>query len=709
MADLAKLVVKLEAQTAKYQRELEQSNKKLKRFEKNTKKSIGNIKVAFGALGGAIAFKKIFEATAKQEEAYRQLEQGIKSTNKAVGFSAKELAKYASELQAATKFGDEDIIQAQAQLVSFTSITGEQFKRTTALALDMSERFKVDLKSASLQLGKALNDPVANLSALSRAGIQFTKEQRAVVKSLVETGRLGEAQNLILKELETQFGGSARAARDTFGGALAALSNNLGDLLEGDGSLNEAKDSIESLNKQLSDPKTKLAAQKLTGVLIDGFAKLTSILAEIPDFATWLGEEIAAAISGPNDLIRINEALAEKTKSLALAQEQYNAALEKTSTSGFGFNIGSDPKIIQARIDALNAEIKTLNDRKSVIEEYGGNEKPSLTGIDSQVESGGGSTGTVTDTSAILTEVTELQKIAAQIIQETTPQIEKIQARVLETAELFAKGMLTEEQAVTALNIYSEQIVAITDAEQIAHEEKLTRLQENFASELELLTLQKEQRLALLEDEKTRQVLSEQEVADLKLKINEDYAKAKEQLDSKSGQSALAIAENAYTGILSVMASAGKQGFEQSKKGKKVQALIATKDAAINAYDSLVGIPIIGPALAVAAALSATKFGMSQVSAISSAQYGSGGSGGSTSAPSISTSATSTNFQTPSAAGEVNNSFEQSQQIAQSRQLRLEITTDDFTGQPMRKLAQAFNDEVQDMGYEFSIRARSNG
>jgi hypothetical protein len=88
-----------------------------------------------------------------------------------------------------------------------------------------------DLKGASIQLGKALNDPVANLSALSRSGIQFSEEQKEVIKSMAETGRLAEAQTLILDELNNQYGGSAEAAAKADGG-FTQLANSFGDLQE---------------------------------------------------------------------------------------------------------------------------------------------------------------------------------------------------------------------------------------------------------------------------------------------------------------------------------------------------------------------------------------------------------------------------------------------------------------------------------------------
>ena len=181
--------------------------------------------VAFGAAG--------LKAFDEQQKAIAQVEAGLKSTANVAGFTSKELQKMASDLQKTSLFGDEDILKnATAQLLTFTNITGEQFAKTQELALDLATRLDGDLKSSSIMLGKALNDPVANLSALSRAGIQFSVDQKEVINSLVETGNLAEAQTIILEELEKQYGGSAEAARDAGLGPVQALGNTFSDLSE---------------------------------------------------------------------------------------------------------------------------------------------------------------------------------------------------------------------------------------------------------------------------------------------------------------------------------------------------------------------------------------------------------------------------------------------------------------------------------------------
>jgi hypothetical protein len=68
--------------------------------------------------------------------------------------------------------------------------------------------------NAALQLGKALEDPIKNIDALKRAGIQFTDEEKAKIAALVESNELFEAQSIILDAVEKKFGGVAEATAD---------------------------------------------------------------------------------------------------------------------------------------------------------------------------------------------------------------------------------------------------------------------------------------------------------------------------------------------------------------------------------------------------------------------------------------------------------------------------------------------------------------
>jgi len=231
MAKLGDLVVRIGANTKDF-------NKGLRSIKSQIRKDTQAIQDMGKTLSiGITAPLAIMGATSvnafrEQAKAVAQVEAGLKSTQNQVGFTSKELQQMATDLQNKTLFGDEVILKdATAQLLTFTNISGQNFARTQQAALDLATRLDGDLKGASIQLGKALNDPVANLSALSRSGIQFSEDQKEVIKSLAETGQLAEAQTIILDELNKQYGGSAAAAAEADGG-FTQLANSFGDLQE---------------------------------------------------------------------------------------------------------------------------------------------------------------------------------------------------------------------------------------------------------------------------------------------------------------------------------------------------------------------------------------------------------------------------------------------------------------------------------------------
>ncbi len=231
MAKLGDLIVRVGADTTQLNKKLGDARKSIAKNTREIQQLGRNMTVGITAPLALMGASSV-QAFREQSKAIAQVEAGLKSTAGQVGMTSQELQKMATDLQNKTLFGDEVILKdATAQLLTFTNITGEQFARTQAAALDLATRLDGDLKSASIQLGKALNDPIANLSALSRSGIQFSKKQKEVIKSLTETGRLAEAQTLILDELNKQYGGSAEAAAEADGG-FTQLANSFGDLQE---------------------------------------------------------------------------------------------------------------------------------------------------------------------------------------------------------------------------------------------------------------------------------------------------------------------------------------------------------------------------------------------------------------------------------------------------------------------------------------------
>lgn len=277
------------------------------------------------ALAGGVFFQAVIRNTIESESALAQLNATIKSTGGAAGLSSDQVVAMAQGLQKVTTFGDDAIISMASQLLTFDKIGGESVPRATEAILDLATKMNGDLKGAALQVGKALNDPVQGINALTRSGVSFSEAQKDVIKSLVETGDVAGAQAVILSTLEGQMGGSARAARETFGGAVTALQNAFGDLLEGSGgNLNDAREGVEGLTRALSDPQVQMAFSQIVGGIFQVTTAVANALPKLTAFTTWAAQELAAAFSGAaiGDLPRLMEELADLERKAATDRER---------------------------------------------------------------------------------------------------------------------------------------------------------------------------------------------------------------------------------------------------------------------------------------------------------------------------------------------------------------------------------------------------
>ncbi len=179
---------------------------------------------ALGVL--ALAAKAGVQGVMEDDKALANLSSTLKATGNAANITANGFFEYANELQAATGVGADQITQGAALLGTFKNIRNEVgkgndiFNRTTVAALDLSKKGFGSLESANKMLGKALNDPIAGITALSRAGVTFTDGQKKTIASLVASGKTLEAQKIILKEVESQVGGTAKAFGETTAGKI---------------------------------------------------------------------------------------------------------------------------------------------------------------------------------------------------------------------------------------------------------------------------------------------------------------------------------------------------------------------------------------------------------------------------------------------------------------------------------------------------------
>lgn len=142
----------------------------------------------------------------------------------------KDIIDEAEALAAFTPNSRDAVLGVENIMLTFRDVKNQIYQESIPAILDMSQAMHTDLKDTAIQVGKALQDPSIGLTALRRVGIDFSKSQSDVIKNLESTGKMAEAQQMILTELQKEFGGSAKAAGQTFGGQLTILKNDIDDV-----------------------------------------------------------------------------------------------------------------------------------------------------------------------------------------------------------------------------------------------------------------------------------------------------------------------------------------------------------------------------------------------------------------------------------------------------------------------------------------------
>jgi hypothetical protein len=185
--------------------------------------------VAFAGL--AATLKVGFDELAEGQKVAAQTGAVLKSTGAIANVTAKEVGDLATSLSEMSSVDDEAIQAGENLLLTFKNVRNEVgkgndvFNQATLAALDLSVAGFGSLESTSKMMGKALNDPLKGMTALGRAGVTFSEDQKKAIEAMVKSNDLLGAQKIILGEVESQVGGSAKAFGETFPGQIAKLRN----------------------------------------------------------------------------------------------------------------------------------------------------------------------------------------------------------------------------------------------------------------------------------------------------------------------------------------------------------------------------------------------------------------------------------------------------------------------------------------------------
>ncbi|MDP9145922.1 MAG: phage tail length tape measure family protein [Actinomycetota bacterium] len=268
-----------------------------RRASSNVGRNVGIAVAAVGA-GLAVQVHSGINSLVELEEANAQTRAAIESTGGVAGITADEIRDMSEAFERQTTIDDKLIQSGANVLLTFRRVGERAFEPAMEAALNLSTRMGGDLNGAILQVGKALEDPVRGLTALRRAGIQFTEAQEDQIKAMVEANDLAGAQTLILAELETQFGGSARALSEGAGGAQRRWGDAVEDMQMhlATGFLPLIERASEKMGDLAADPAFIQGIEDFGGAMAGAFESALDFAEDIP----WaqVGEALGVAGTG---------------------------------------------------------------------------------------------------------------------------------------------------------------------------------------------------------------------------------------------------------------------------------------------------------------------------------------------------------------------------------------------------------------------------
>jgi hypothetical protein len=219
-----------------------------------------------------VGLHKSITAAIDYQKEMKQLEAQLTLTGNAAGRTLEQLNKMAKDLAINTLTSLQEARAAESALLSFTSVSGNMFDRALKVSMDLSTVLGGGLVDAAKKVGRALENPSIGLRTLTEAGIRFTKQEQSMLTQLVDTGKAAEAQDYIMRRLESTMKNVAAGAAGGVAGDLDTLGVKFQLLLEAVG---KNIDVLPNLSKAIQDISSEFG--RWADALNNGTASLSPL------------------------------------------------------------------------------------------------------------------------------------------------------------------------------------------------------------------------------------------------------------------------------------------------------------------------------------------------------------------------------------------------------------------------------------------------
>ena len=570
--------------------------------------SSGNLAIAGFAAGVA----GLTAATYKSLKVFDEYQRGqlkteaiIKATGNAAGFTAKQLEEQASQVALNTLASVGGIVEAQNVLQTFKTVSGETFKQATVLAQDMAAVFGGSAKDKALQLGKALESPKDGLNALKRSGVSFTQSEREMVSAMQDAGNVADAQSFILRKLRDQVGGAGNAEAGGLSGDIDTTSQRWSELLNAwagtsgaavavsgwiktiGNALKELRETIDptvdGLEKRLAELQSKSENASKKRRRRGSGANSSVVKDEIDD----LKQQILEAKAANDDVDALSELISQRAEKIAEIEIEMATASTTKGTGQMGRG-GSEKDKLEKQRAALEAE------QNQYIEHFLKLQAAEQKHVETQTQ-------IKADAQA------ESEKLTAENQAKEDEKQAKIDDRNAKEIESLQNKFTSIHEAALAAE---EKDIELENAK---YERKVADLQRDIelAVENNLLTEEiaagHKQAIEDLEREHQANIAGIKKDADEKLL--EDEKKKNEKISSGYGYLMDAVGsyfdgmQGKQAAYARVAMSIGGMLLDEKKRDAIQSIWTNTSDAAMGAYNAMASIPVVGPALGMAAKL----------------------------------------------------------------------------------------------------------
>lgn len=534
----------------------------------------------------------------------------------------------------------EELDLANQELFTITKAINQSFVVSGAGAQEAEgaiRQLAQGMASGTLR-GDELNSVMENSPRLARAIAEGLGVTIGELRQLGADGKItAEAITTALLSTADSIDREFQQMPRTVGQSLQQLRNDL-LVTFGQTDTSEFVSAIDDLRSIVTDP----GFQDSMVTLGTSVAQLAGFLAEATaegvKFTKWAAEELAARYNGVggDDIVRLEEQAQQIRDQL---DGDLFASLDRLRLFGpDGVVEWWSEDELRAALAGIEQQIADARERQqnNPLIGSGGDSSPDQSASRPAPALGAGTGGS----DAIQKRIDALS-LEAQTLGMTATQADlyklsvdgatQSQIRAAEQAYATIDAHEAEKEAIER-NLESRraaaEIIAEIDKEREERLDRGEQLIERYMAEEDLLRFHHENRLEILENARAADYDNQARWNSAIEEENKRFNDAMEGMDRARWIAQASLAASGLSEITGLMSSENRKMFEIGKAAAIAQTLVSIPSSAQKAYDSMAGIPFVGPALGAAAAAAAIVAGGARLQAIKSAQFGGGGSAG---------------------------------------------------------------------------------